>query len=114
MFGWKVMSETEFTLRMTFFSERLADARAENAKLTRLVEYWQERADAERIRADRQLDGLLQQNGLAPVSETTHREIRERKEANADEIAKQDKYLTEMFAETTNDAVGEEVEQPAS
>lgn len=87
--------------------ERLADAQAKIASLDRLIEYWQERAEAERIRADRQLDSLLQQNGLPPVSETVNNEIHERRKVTDEQITEQEKFMAEMFSESVQDMAPE-------
>lgn len=102
MFGWKIVHESVLRAERALDDGRLADARAKITELTRLVEYLQERADAERIRADRLLDSLIQQNGLPPVSETTHNEIKERVKASDKQIEEQEKFMREMFAETDN------------
>lgn len=103
MFGWRIFRETEFEMIMRLADTKLSHSEQDNRKLERLVEYWQEREEAQRVRADRQLDVLLQQNGLPPVTETVTNEIAERYTATQKERDEQDRMMKQMFTETIED-----------
>lgn len=107
MFGWKLIRESEIELQQALHDKELAilqlkldEAARYNVKLEYQVEYWQERADDERERADRVADALNLQNGLPEVTNTSKREKVAAKKDEKAEAERQEKQIAELFAES--------------
>lgn len=107
MFGWKLLRESEIELQQALHDKELSilqlkldQAKEWAGKLERQVEYWQQRADDERERADRVADALNLQNGLPEVTSTVKRERKAAKEEVKQDDLQQERQIAEMFAES--------------
>lgn len=89
MFGWRWMHQREIDALTS-----------QIAKLEKLAEYWQRRADDERDRADRLNDGLLQQNGLPATTNTVRRESESERDRMKTEQEHRMREVAEIYGET--------------
>jgi hypothetical protein len=96
MFGFSLVPTAERQLS----AQRIADLTSLLARAESELLYWRQRADDERERADRQLDTVMQQNGLPEVTPTVRREHAQRAEAAKDEVDKHLVETAEMFSES--------------
>jgi hypothetical protein len=117
MLGWSLLRDAELALRQEINDRELKALVAElNAakeyirKCEALIEHERSRIDAERERADRTTDALLQQNGLPATTATVRREL-EIAEAEANEKrADYQKELYEIYGESMDDLIDDGVE----
>lgn len=107
MFGWKLMHDSELALRDQLTEAKLAALAAELvavkayvAKCERLIEHERTQIDAERQRADRIADALLQSNGLPPASVTVVAEQKAADKIADDKRVDYMKQLLEIYSET--------------
>lgn len=117
MLGWTLRRDAELALLQQINDRELKALVAElNAakeyirKCEALIEHERQRIDAERERADRTTDALLQQNGLPATTATVRREL---DIAEADAIEKRKDYakeLQEIYGESMDDLMDEGVE----
>jgi hypothetical protein len=118
MLGWKLLRDSEVALQNELTDAKLKAGREELAtlkiyvaKLEALLEHERSRVEAERERADRLSDTVLQDKGLPPVSNTV---ISEQRAVEDDVSAKRTKEMAELleiYGETM-DEVGEEDVEP--
>lgn len=85
------------------YTIRLRELQTYVTRLESLVEHERDRIDAERSRADRSSDALLQQNGIAPVSEIGVRKAEEDNEEAAEKFEEAKKRIGEFYAENIDD-----------
>ncbi len=107
MLGWRLIRDSEIALGRQLTETRVASLvaelqaeRAYSKKCEALIEHERERIDAERERADRLADTVLQSNGLPAVSTTVRKEeaaIEAKAEVRRTDFAKE---LLEIYGET--------------
>lgn len=73
------------------------------AKLERMIDHEREYIDAERRRADRASDAVLQQNGLPPVTDTVVNALDAEKDASEKKYADAQRRNAEFYAESLDD-----------
>lgn len=106
MFGYRWVKESGIVEKafhevvVLNLEERLAELREYVTKCESLIESERGRVETERKRADRQIDRILQQSGLPPVTETTIQEDAERSSTISDRYAEQLRQEAEIFSET--------------
>lgn len=112
--GWKLVRTRELALEREKYEIEKASLALECVRLKHYISKCENLIDAERERADRQLDSLLQQNGLPPVTRTV-RDEQAREQADADaKHAEHMKTLAEIGRESMDSIYTEDgLELPA-
>ena len=90
--------QTEARLKLA--EDRLADAQNLLNRMEVELHYWRERADDERVRADRIADAERVDRGQSEVSEPVLRVKRKDQAKFEAEVEKQQKELAEMFSDS--------------
>src|SRR5574337_722178 len=109
MFGFKLIHEAELErihreheLELRAKGVELAETKRRAELAESNATYWERKAEEFLDRADRQLDGYLQQNGLPQVTTTGKRESKEQQDVELQEFEKRQKELQELFSESMN------------
>lgn len=117
MFGWALLRDSEVALQRQLTETRVASLVAElNAakeyarKCEALIEHERARIDAERERADRTTDALLQQNGLPATTATVRHEQQIADDEATEKRKDYAKELIEIYGESMDDLLEDEVE----
>lgn len=108
MFGFRLVHQSELEmkdLQISTLQQQLKTAQF-------LAEHWEKRFEESLERADRQLDGFLQQNGLPQVTTTSRKESLEDRKKSQDDFERQMREMGEIFSDqmnTLHDAEGLEL-----
>ena len=112
MWGWTLIRDNELKLMKEKHDMELSWAvasqhRAEDyaRKAEALIDHERARIDAERERADRTSDALLQSSGLPPVSTTVVTEVRAEEKIRAEKLEDYTKMLQSIYDETETDMI---------